>query len=48
MFNIITYTVALDELLELPDNLHGRIAKLIVRLEKEGNKMKPWNWRKAF
>ncbi|EEY3113218.1 type II toxin-antitoxin system RelE/ParE family toxin [Salmonella enterica] len=40
MFNIITYTAALDELLELPDNLHGRIAKLIERLEKEGNKMK--------
>ncbi|HAU9653402.1 TPA: type II toxin-antitoxin system RelE/ParE family toxin, partial [Escherichia coli] len=40
MFNVITHPTALDELLELPDNLRGRIARLIERLEQEGNKMK--------
>ena len=40
MFNVITHPTALDELLELPDNLRGRMARLIERLEQEGNKMK--------
>lgn len=40
MFNVITHPAALDELLELPDNLRGRMARLIERLEQEGNKMK--------
>ncbi|EEY5198790.1 type II toxin-antitoxin system RelE/ParE family toxin, partial [Escherichia coli] len=40
MFNVITHPTALDELLELPDNLRGRMARRIERLEQEGNKMK--------
>lgn len=43
MFNVITHPVALDELLELPDNLRGRMTRLIERLEQEGNKMKRGN-----
>ncbi|HBA7544019.1 TPA: type II toxin-antitoxin system RelE/ParE family toxin [Escherichia coli] len=40
MFNVIIHPAALDELLELPDNLRGRMVRLIERLEQEGNKMK--------
>ncbi|STJ89105.1 prophage protein gp49 [Escherichia coli] len=40
MFNVITHPAALNELIELPDNLRGRMARLIERLEQEGNKMK--------
>ena len=40
MFNVITHPAALDELLELPDDLRGRMTRLIERLEKEGNKLK--------
>ena len=40
MFNVITNLTALDESLELPDNLRGRMVRLIEQLEQEGNKMK--------
>ncbi|HFS5999300.1 TPA: type II toxin-antitoxin system RelE/ParE family toxin [Escherichia coli] len=40
MFNVITHPAALDELLELPDDLRGRMTRLIERLEREGNKLK--------
>jgi len=38
MFNVITHPAALNELIELPDNLRGRMARLIERLEQEGTK----------
>ena len=40
MFNVITHPAALDELQELPDELRGRMTRLIERLENEGNKLK--------
>lgn len=40
MFNVITHPAALDELQELPDELRGRMTRLIERLGSEGNKMK--------
>ncbi len=36
MFNVITHPAALEELQELPDELRGRMTRLIERLESEG------------
>ena len=40
MFNVITPPAAVEELEEIPDDLRGRMTRLIERLEKEGNKLK--------
>lgn len=40
MFNVIAHPTALRELQELPDELRGRMTRLIERLEREGNRLK--------
>ncbi len=41
MFNVITHPAALEELQELPDELRGRMTRLIERLESEGKLKMP-------
>lgn len=41
MFNVITHPAALEELQELPDELQGRMTRLIERLESEGKLKMP-------
>lgn len=41
MFNVITHAAAVDELKDLPDELRGRMFRLIERLSEEGRLKMP-------